>query len=107
MSAGAGSIFMRALNPVEPFFHRTFQGELIMALNKELLSILACPKCKSDLTLTPAEDGLICTPCNQVYPIKDEIPIMLIEEAIALSDWETGMREKPRPQKTNKGAGNA
>lgn len=55
-----------------------------MALNKELLDILACPKCKGDLTLTPAEDGLICHACALVYPIQEEIPIMLPEEAVPL-----------------------
>lgn len=65
-----------------------------MALNKELLDILACPKCKADVTLTPAEDGLICTPCQVVYPIKEEIPVMLIEEAVPLVDWESGVGER-------------
>ncbi len=59
-----------------------------MALNKELLEILACPKCKGDLELTQEEDGLICRTCHLVYPIKEEIPIMLIEEAIPLEKWE-------------------
>ncbi len=59
-----------------------------MALNKELLEILACPKCKGDLELTEKEDGLICYNCKLVYPIKEEIPIMLIEEAIKLEDYE-------------------
>ncbi|SDB23052.1 hypothetical protein SAMN05660653_01128 [Desulfonatronum thiosulfatophilum] len=68
-----------------------------MALNKELLQILACPKCKSELVLTPAEDGLICHPCKAVYPVKDEIPIMLIEEAVPLAEWEQGVRERGRP----------
>ncbi|GAB6886837.1 Trm112 family protein [Desulfothermus okinawensis JCM 13304] len=58
-----------------------------MALNKELLDILACPKCKGDLELTENEDGLICYQCKLVYPIKEEIPIMLIEEAIKLEDF--------------------
>ncbi|WP_461833731.1 Trm112 family protein [Desulfothermus sp.] len=58
-----------------------------MALNKELLEILACPKCKGDLELTKEEDGLICHQCKLVYPIKEEIPIMLIEEAINLDDF--------------------
>ena len=58
-----------------------------MALNKELLEILACPKCKGDLELTKEEDGLICHQCKLVYPIKEEIPIMLIEEAIKLEDF--------------------
>ncbi|WP_457572617.1 Trm112 family protein [Desulfovulcanus sp.] len=59
-----------------------------MTLNKELLDILACPKCKGDLILTQEEDGLICEKCALVYPIKEEIPIMLIEEAIKLDEWK-------------------
>lgn len=59
-----------------------------MALNKELLDILACPKCKGDLELTPEEDGLICQECALVYPIQEEIPIMLIDEAISLENWK-------------------
>ncbi len=55
-----------------------------MALNKDLLNILACPKCKGDLTLTEAEDGLICHACKLRYPIRDEIPVMLIDEAEAI-----------------------
>lgn len=65
-----------------------------MALNKELLDILACPKCKSDLELTAPEDGLICKPCQVVYPIKEEIPIMLTDESVSLTDWEAGLRER-------------
>jgi hypothetical protein len=52
-----------------------------MSVSKELLDILACPKCKGDLRLTEAGDGLICEQCKLVYEIKDDIPIMLIEEA--------------------------
>jgi len=52
-----------------------------MALKKELLDILACPKCKGDIHLNPAEDGLICEKCRLLYEIRDDIPIMLIEEA--------------------------
>jgi uncharacterized protein len=52
-----------------------------MPINKELLEILACPKCKGDLKLTEKEDGLICEQCKLLYEIKDNIPIMLIEEA--------------------------
>jgi hypothetical protein len=61
-----------------------------MALNKELLNILVCPECKGDLELTQAEDGLICRVCEVVYPIRDEIPIMLVDEAIGLEKWEEG-----------------
>ncbi len=52
-----------------------------MALSTDLLEILACPKCKGDLRLTEAGDGLICLNCRLVYEIRDDIPIMLIEEA--------------------------
>jgi D-glycero-D-manno-heptose 1,7-bisphosphate phosphatase len=53
-----------------------------MAINKELLGILACPKCKGDIVLTKKGDGLICKSCKLVYPIKDDIPVMLIDEAL-------------------------
>ena len=53
-----------------------------MAINKELLDILACPKCKGDIVLTKKKDGLICKSCKLVYPIKDDIPVMLIDEAL-------------------------
>lgn len=52
-----------------------------MALDKELLDILACPKCKGDIKLTEEKDGLICEACKLKYPIKDDIPVMLIDEA--------------------------
>ncbi len=52
-----------------------------MAINKELLEILACPKCKGDIHLTDNEDGLVCNTCSLLYEIRDDIPIMLIEEA--------------------------
>jgi len=55
-----------------------------MALSKELLDILVCPKCKGELTLTQNQDGLICHTCKLCYPIKDDIPVMLIEEAVNL-----------------------
>ena len=52
-----------------------------MALSEELLEILACPKCKGDIALNEAKDGLVCENCRLVYEIRDDIPIMLIEEA--------------------------
>lgn len=55
-----------------------------MAISKELLEILACPKCKGDVHLTPGEDGLVCSACKLLYPIKDDIPVMLIDEAMRL-----------------------
>ncbi|HNU86303.1 MAG TPA: Trm112 family protein [Syntrophales bacterium] len=53
----------------------------MMAISKDLLDILACPKCKGDLRLTEKEDGLICERCRLLYEIRDDIPIMLIDEA--------------------------
>ena len=53
-----------------------------MAINQELLDILACPKCKGDVHLTDAQDGLICSRGKLMYPIKDDIPVMLIDEAL-------------------------
>jgi uncharacterized protein YbaR (Trm112 family) len=53
-----------------------------MPLSKELLEILACPKCKGDIYLNRTGDGLICEACSLLYPIKDDIPVMLIDEAL-------------------------
>jgi uncharacterized protein len=57
-----------------------------MAVSSELLEILVCPKCKQDLQLTEKKDGLICRPCRLIYEIRDDIPIMLIDEARPLGD---------------------
>ena len=50
-------------------------------ISKELLDILACPKCKGEVKLTKEEDGLICESCKLLYEIRDDIPVMLIDEA--------------------------
>jgi len=52
-----------------------------MAIDQELLDILACPKCKGEVKLTDEKDGLVCDACKLKYPIKDDIPVMLIDEA--------------------------
>lgn len=57
-----------------------------MPIDKELLDILACPKCKGDIYLTQDGNGLICKACKLMYEIKDDIPIMLIDEAIKLDE---------------------
>jgi len=57
-----------------------------MAVSEKLLEILVCPKCKGDLVLTEKSDGLICNACRLKYEIRDDIPIMLIDEAIRLDD---------------------
>ena len=48
-------------------------------IDKELLEILACPLCKSEVQLE--NDKIVCTNCGRRYPIKDDIPVMLIDEA--------------------------
>jgi uncharacterized protein YbaR (Trm112 family) len=62
----------------------SYLGDTHMTISKELLDILACPKCKGDIHLNPTNDGLICDACRLMYPIKDDIPVMLIDEAIHL-----------------------
>ena len=53
-----------------------------MAISKELLDILVCPKCKGEIYLNDEGNGLICDACKLLYEInKDDIPIMLIDEA--------------------------
>lgn len=54
-----------------------------MAISPELLEILRCPKCKSKVEIKEDQSGLKCvnSECRLVYPIKDEIPVMLVDEA--------------------------
>jgi len=52
-----------------------------MAIDRELLEILRCPQCKGEIRLTPNEDGFICEKCRLKYPVRDGIPVMLIDQA--------------------------
>lgn len=52
-----------------------------MTVSKELLSILACPKCKGEIHLQESKAGIVCDSCRLIYPIRDDIPVMLIDEA--------------------------
>lgn len=56
----------------------------VRRLDNDILSILACPKCKGDLTLASDEKGLICESCRIVYPVREGVPVMLIEEAFPM-----------------------
>ncbi len=79
---------------------------LHMAVNPELLEILACPLCKEEVRVTPlpesqrnavrekyrdkfrgeepvVEDGLQCVKCGRIYPVVSDIPVMLVEEALS------------------------
>ena len=57
-----------------------------MSVKQELLDILACPKCKSDIRLDDTGNWLICDTCRVKYEIREGIPIMLIDEAVPLGD---------------------
>ena len=49
-------------------------------LSKELLDILCCPKCLGDLDYKPEKNTLTCKKCGKVYAVKDDIPVLLIDE---------------------------
>ncbi|HET9358790.1 MAG TPA: Trm112 family protein [Vicinamibacterales bacterium] len=57
-----------------------------MPVDQELLEILACPNCKTPVRLVNDSQGLKCDTCRRVYPIKDDIPVMLIDEATIDAD---------------------
>lgn len=54
-----------------------------MSISPELLNLLRCPECKSEVEIKPDKSGVKCvnSECALVYPIRDEIPVMLVEEA--------------------------
>ena len=56
-----------------------------MAISQDLLEILVCPQCKGGLRHVETPEALVCEKCKLSYPIKEDIPIMLIEEAEQLS----------------------
>jgi uncharacterized protein len=57
-----------------------------MGIPQELLEILVCPLCKTPVKLTPDNLGLKCETCRRVYPVRDDIPVMLPEEAKIASE---------------------
>jgi uncharacterized protein YbaR (Trm112 family) len=48
---------------------------------KDLLEILVCPACKKELEHREKPESLKCVQCHRVYPVRDDIPIMLVDEA--------------------------
>jgi uncharacterized protein YbaR (Trm112 family) len=52
-----------------------------MAISKDLLEILVCPLCKAPVEMQGDASGLKCVQCKRVYPIRDDIPVMLVDEA--------------------------
>lgn len=66
---------------------------------EELLRILACPRCLGNLEALHAPEaegekicGFACEACAVVYPVRDDIPVMLVEESIPRAQWEKGAR---------------
>lgn len=52
-----------------------------MSLSPDFLEIVRCPACKARVEVKPDGSGLKCVECRRVYPIRDDIPIMLVDEA--------------------------
>lgn len=57
-------------------------------INAELLTILACPACEERPPLELRGEYLVCLQCRRAYPIRDDIPVLLVEEAIPLDQVE-------------------
>jgi uncharacterized protein YbaR (Trm112 family) len=60
-----------------------------MAISQDLLEILACPACKGRVELIADGTGLKCVDCHRLYPIRDDIPVMLVDEATIENETET------------------
>jgi uncharacterized protein YbaR (Trm112 family) len=61
-----------------------------MAISQDLLEILACPACKAKVELKADGSGLKCTQCRRVYPVRDDIPVMLVDEAVVEDEESAG-----------------
>ena len=55
-----------------------------MTVPAELLEILVCPRCKGELRAEPAAARLVCSACRVAYPVREGIPIMLVDESVPL-----------------------
>ena len=71
----------RTRNAAAPIHAALLHYGFCMAISKDLLEILVCPACKTTVELQPDGRGLKCVQCRRVYPIRDDIPVMLIDEA--------------------------
>jgi len=65
-----------------------------MPISDDLLEILACPACKASVELQADGSGLKCVQCRRVYPIRDDIPVMLVDEATIENGTETEQPER-------------
>ena len=58
------------------------RSKIAPMVSQDLLDMLVCPVCKKPLTLKDEGQSLKCTECKRVYPIRDDIPILLVDEAV-------------------------
>jgi uncharacterized protein len=58
------------------------RSKIARMVSQDLLDMLVCPVCKKPLTLKDDGQSLKCTECRRVYPIRDDIPILLVDEAV-------------------------
>ncbi|MBQ4132266.1 MAG: Trm112 family protein [Desulfovibrionaceae bacterium] len=54
-----------------------------MSFDEDILQIIACPKCRGDLRLAGNAEGLVCEACKLLFPVENNIPVLLIEDAQA------------------------
>ncbi len=64
-------------------------------MDKDLITMLVCTVCKKQLETCPAGDGLLCGKCQLVFPVLDEIPVMLTDEAVPVETWQGSLPSKP------------
>ncbi len=67
-------------------------------MNKKLLEILACPECKAPLDYFPAASSLVCRAERLAYPVREEIPVLLVDDAEALSSEQLETLDDERRQ---------
>jgi uncharacterized protein len=75
-----------ATNPVRLLQFSFRLGGSFMTVPEELLSILVCPICKTPVRPLADNSGLKCSTCKRVYPVRDDIPVMLPEEATVVPE---------------------
>lgn len=72
-------------------FHVLLNEDAMNMQTEELLRILACPRCHGELTAERRGEetqGLTCAACGVVYPVREGIPVMLVEDAVPLARWQ-------------------
>ena len=68
-----------------------------MALSTDLLKVLACPRCKGAVESSPDGTGIICPVCCLKYPVRDGIPVMLVDEAEQMGGQCPGTGDRLKP----------